>query len=180
MNVFDIVLLALVCCLVLIGMIKGLVRILVGLAALVTAFVLAASYHQPLAERLGGLEMRAEPLKLIAYVMIFLGVMLAGGLLAYLSRRLLKAAMLSWADRLAGAALGLVAAMLVAALLVLPLVAYSPYSQRLLARSVLAPYVVLVADMANALVPEELSQRYRLGIEDLRRRWSDETGGGAV
>lgn len=180
MNVVDIVLLVLACGLVLLGMMKGLVRIVIGLAALVAAFFVAASYHQPLAQSLSGLEVRAELLKLAAYGLIFLGVMLAGGILAYLARRLLKAAMLSWADRLGGAALGLVAAMLVAALVILPLVAYSPASQQLLGSSVLAPYVVLVADLANALVPEELSQRYRQGIEELRRRWSDPGHGGAV
>ena len=58
-----------------------------------------------------------------------------------------------------------------AALLVLPLVAYSPYSERMLARSILAPYVTVVADVANLLVPEDLSRRYRQGVEGLRRMW---------
>ncbi len=173
MNHFDIVLLVLACVLVVFGMIKGLVRILIGLGALVAAFAVAARFHQPLAQRLSGLQIASEPLKLIYYILLFLAVMLAGGLLAFLTRKILKAAMLSWADRVGGAALGLVAAMLVAALLVLPLVAYSPYSENVLRRSVLAPYVAVVADIANTLVPEELSQRYRNGIEGLRRLWSD-------
>jgi membrane protein required for colicin V production len=172
-NGFDIVLLVLACLLVVVGMVKGLVRILIGVAALIAAFAVAARYHQPLADRLSGLEIGAEPLRFIAYLLIFLGVMVAGGLIAYLARKLLKAAMLSWADRLAGAALGLVAAALTAALLILPLVAYSPYSERVLASSILAPYVTVVADMANSFVPEELSQRYREGIEDLRRYWRE-------
>lgn len=174
MNTFDIVLLVLACALVVVGMVKGLVRILIGLAALVAAFGLAARYHRPLADRLGGLEIGEEPLKLLAYVMIFLGVMLAGAVVAFLLRRLVKAAMLSWADRLAGAALGLVAAMLAAALLILPLVAYSPYSERILGGSVLAPYVTVVADLANALVPEDLSRRYNRRIDELRRYWREQ------
>jgi len=173
MNTFDIVLLVLACVLVVVGMIKGLVRILIGLAALVAAFALAARYHRPLAERLGGLEIGEEPLKLLAYVMIFLGVMLGGAVIAFLLRKLVKAAMLSWADRLAGATLGLVVAMLAAALLILPLVAYSPYAERVLGGSVLAPYVTVVADLANALVPDDLSRRYNQKIDELRRYWRD-------
>jgi membrane protein required for colicin V production len=111
---------------------------------------------------------------LISYVLIFIGVMLAGGLVAFLVRKLVKAAMLSWADRLAGAALGLVAATLAAALLILPLVAYSPWGERVLRGSVLAPYVTVVADLANTLVPEGLSERYSEKIEQLRRYWRDE------
>ena len=42
MNGFDIFLLVMACLLVLVGMIKGIVRILIGVAALVAAFALAA------------------------------------------------------------------------------------------------------------------------------------------
>jgi membrane protein required for colicin V production len=173
-NGFDIVLLVLACVLVLVGMVKGLVRILIGIAALVFAFALAARYHRPLADRMGGMEIGAEPAMLISWVLIFIGVMLAGGVIAFLVRRLLKAAMLSWADRLAGAALGLVAATLAAGLLVLPVIAYSPGGERVLRGSVLAPYVTVVADLATTLVPDDLSERYGRKIEELRRYWREE------
>jgi len=104
--------------------------------------------------------------------MIFLGVMLAGGLLGFLARRLLKAAMLGWADRLGGAAVGFAAAMLAAALIVLPVVAYSPWGARALADSRLAPYIAVVAEVATSLAPEDLSSRYRERVRDLRRYWN--------
>ena len=174
MNQFDIALLIVACVLVLIGVWKGLVRILIGIAALIAAFALAARFHQPLADRLGWIRLPDEPLMLIAYVLIFFGVMLAGGLVAYLLRKLLKAAMLGWADRLAGAALGLVATALAAALLVLPVVAYSPSGNTLLRESALAPYVAAVADLASPLVPRDLSDLYHERMEDLRRFWRNE------
>ncbi len=167
-------LLLLACVLVLIGMIKGLVRILIGLAALVAAFAAAARYHGPLAGRLDTFEISPEALSLIAFLLIFLGVMLAGGLIAWLMRRLIKAAMLGWADRLGGAALGLAMATLMAALVILPIVAYSPWGERLLVKSVLAPYVTVVADVANRMVPEDLSVRYEQRIENIRRFWRDQ------
>jgi membrane protein required for colicin V production len=172
-NGFDIALLVVACVLVLVGMIKGLVRILIGIAALIAAFALAARYHRPLAERLEWISLPDEPLMLLAYLLIFLGVMLAGGLIAYLARRLIKAAMLTWADRLGGAALGLVATALTAALIVLPIIAYSPRSETLLRSSLLAPYVTAVADMASPLVPEDLSRLYQERLEDLRRYWRE-------
>ena len=172
MNGFDIALLVLACVLVVFGMIKGLVRILIGVAALIAAFALAAHYHQPLASFLGGVE-AGGPLRLVSYVLIFIAVMLAGAVIGHFSRKLLKVAMLSWADRVAGAALGLAAAALAAALLILPVVAYSPHSERVLSRSVLAPYVSVVADVANLLVPAELSEEYRRRIEFLRQTWDD-------
>jgi membrane protein required for colicin V production len=119
-----------------------------------------------------------EVLKLLAYGLIFLGTMLAGGLVAFLMRKVLKAAMLTWADRLAGGALGLVAALMISALFILPLVAYSQAGQDALRDSVLAPYVTVVADLANRWVPEELSESYRRKVEDLRRHWREKVSDG--
>jgi membrane protein required for colicin V production len=174
MNTFDVALLALACVFVVIGMLKGLVRILIGLAALVAAFALAARYHQPLADRLSGLEIPSWLLMLGTYGGIFLGVMLAGGLLAWAARKLIKAALLSWADRLGGAAVGLVSAVVLSALLVLPVVAYSPWSERLLRGSVLAPYVTAVTDLTRPLVPDGLSERYEQRMKGLRQLWRDQ------
>jgi membrane protein required for colicin V production len=176
MSNFDIVLLIMAGILVLVGMMKGLVRILIGVAALVAAFALAARYHEPLAARLAAVDLPDEPLRLLSYAAIFLGVMIAGGALAWTGRKVIKAAMLSWADRLGGAAVGLLAALLAAALLVLPMVAYFPGSHAMLQRSLLAPYVTVVCDLANVVAPEDFSNRYREGIEGLRRYWRGEDG----
>ena len=178
MNEFDIFLLALACVLVVVGMIKGIVRILVGVAALVGAFALAAYYHRPLADRLHVLDVSEGGLRLIAYGLIFIGVMLTGAVIAYIVRKLLKAAMLSWADRTAGAVVGLVAAALAAALLVLPIVAYSPWGEEALTDSVLAPYVLSVGEAAATLAPEEMADRYREGVQNLRRIWAETAAGG--
>ena len=174
MNYFDLALLIVACLLVVVGMIKGLVRILIGLGALIAAFAVAARFHQPLADRLSFLDLSAGPLLLISYFLLFIGVMLLGGLTAYLARKLIKAAMLSWADRLGGAAVGLVVATLAAALLVLPLIAYSSGGDRFLRGSILAPYITAVADIASPLVPRELSELYRERMDDLRRFWHNE------
>lgn len=178
MNGFDIFLLALACVLVVIGVIKGIVRILVGIAALVGAFALATYYHEPLASRMGVLDVSDGALRLIAYGLIFIGVMLTGALIGWAVRKLLSAAMLSWADRTAGGAVGLVAATLAAALLVLPIVAYSPWSERALTDSILAPYVLSVGEAAASIAPAEMAERYREGVENLRRIWAESAAAG--
>jgi membrane protein required for colicin V production len=179
MNAFDIALLVILGILVLVGLLRGLARVLIGIGALIAAFVLASRLHAGLAGRLGFLDLPPGGLRLLAWVLIFLGTMLLGGLAAFLARRLLQAAMLGWADRLAGAALGCVAAVLISALLILPLVAYSPAGERAMRGSVLAPYVTVVADLANRLVPEDMSRSYREKVEGLRRHWRERWDGAA-
>jgi membrane protein required for colicin V production len=174
MNHFDVALLVIACVLVVVGMMKGLVRILIGIAALIAAFAVAARFHQPLADQLGWIEIQNGALMLLSWGLLFVGVILAGAIAGHVMRRVLKAAMLSWADRLGGAALGLVAAALIAALIVLPLVAYTPYGESLLTGSVLAPYVSAVADLAATLLPAELTLLYQRNMESLRQAWRDQ------
>jgi membrane protein required for colicin V production len=175
-NPFDVLLLVCAAVLVVVGMVKGLVRVLIGIVALAAAFVLAARYHEGLAARIAVSQLPATVLRAGSYALIVLGVMLLGALVAAVVRRLVQAAMLGWADRLGGAALGLVAATLLAALVVLPLVAYFPSGAGLLEGSVLAPYVTVVSDLANLVAPEDLATRYRRGVEQLRRHWRGERG----
>jgi membrane protein required for colicin V production len=170
-NALDIGLLALVGILAGVGLLKGLTRLLIGIAALLAAFLLAALFHERLADRLAAwIDAPRPALLLAAYLAILGGTVLAGGVLALLARRLVKAALLGWADRLAGAALGLVAAALVAALVVLPVVAYAPSGAQMLETSTLAPYVAVVADLAARLVPDGLARAYRERIGRLRER----------
>ena len=173
MNGFDIALLILMGVLIVVGLMKGLIRILVGLAALVAAFVVAGMFHRPLADSLGGLDLSVEVLRLLSYLGLFIGVMLAGAVVAFLLRKLVKAAMLGWADRLAGAALGVAAAFLAFSFLVVPVVAYAPEGARVLERSTLAPYVLAVADLAARAAPDDLVDRFRERLEELRREWAE-------
>ncbi len=171
-NTFDVLLLVLVGLMVLLGVLRGLTRLLIGVGALVAAFMLAAQFHWQVAVSMARVVEMTEPVaNLVAYLAIFLGTMLAGSLVASVLGRLLKTTMLGWADRLAGGAVGLVAALLAAALVILPVVAYSPSGAAVLRTSVLAPYVTVVADIANPLVPDRLAGQYRDKMESLRQYW---------
>ena len=172
MNGFDIVILALVGGGVLIGLSRGATRIVIGIASLVVAFFLANLYQDRFASVLMQRHVAATPARIASYLLIFLLTMIAGGLVAWLVATLLKLAMLSWADRLAGAALGLVFALLAAAFLVHPLAASTPGGSRLLAESKLAPYVSVLADVGNAAAPDAVAKRYDEGMGKLRRIWS--------
>ncbi len=172
MNGFDIALVVLVAAAVVFGLLNGLVRILIGLAALLVAFVLAARYHAALAGEMPG-ALGQQGRSFAAYLLILLGVMLVAGLVGWIARRLLDVVRLGWADRLGGAALGLVGSALFAAFVVVPIVAYAPSGRHVLADSRLAPYVAVVADIALRLAPPSLSSRYESQADELRRGWRE-------
>ena len=102
-NTFDVLLLVLVGLLVLLGVLKGLTRLLIGVGALVAAFMLTAQFHWQVAVSMARVVEMTEPVaNLVAYLAIFLGTMLAGALIASALGRLLRATMLGWADRRCG------------------------------------------------------------------------------
>jgi membrane protein required for colicin V production len=169
-NAFDILVVVIAGIGLVIGLVKGLVRILVGIAALGVAFVVASRFHEALAEQLGVSPGTLALRKLVAYLVLLVAVMLAGAVVAFIVRRIVKAAMLGWADRLGGAALGIVAAALLAAFVLLPAVAYLP-DTRLVSSSALAPYVSVVSDLVSAAAPAGLASRYSEHIEALRAQW---------
>jgi membrane protein required for colicin V production len=175
MNALDIGLIVLIVFGAGIGLARGLVRILIGILSLVVAFFLASRYQDQIAAVLTSRHVSETPARIGAYVLVFVATMIAGGLVAWVVGKLLKLAMLSFPDRLAGGALGIVAALLAAAFLVHPLVASSPEGSRLLATSKIAPYVTVVADLGNAMAPDAVAKRYDQGIESLRRVWRGET-----
>ena len=174
MNALDIGLVVLLAIGFAVGLGRGLVRIVIGILTLLVAFFLASRYQDQIAAVLTSRHVSETPARIGAYVLVFIATMMAGGLVAWVVGKILKLAMLSWADRLAGGALGIVAAMLAAAFLVHPLVASSPEGSRLLASSKMAPYISVVADLGNAAAPDAVAKRYESGIEALRKIWRGE------
>ena len=171
MNALDIGLIVLIVLGAGIGLARGFVRILIGILSLVVAFYLASRYQDQIAAVMTARHVSETPARIGAYVLVFVATMIAGGLVAWVVGKILKLAMLSFPDRLAGGALGIVAALLAAAFLVHPLVASSAGGSRLLATSKIAPYVSVVADLGNAVAPDAVARRYDRGIEGLRKIW---------
>lgn len=174
MNALDIGLIVLLAAGAGIGLARGLVRIVIGILSLIVAFILASRYQDTLAHVLTSRHVAEAPARIGAYVLLFVATMIAGGLVAWIVGKILKLALLSWADRLAGAAFGVVGALLAASFIVHPLVASTSGGSRLLAGSKIAPYVSVVADICNAAAPDAVAKRYETGIESARKVWRGE------
>ena len=173
MNAFDIGLCVLAAVLVVYGLLRGLVRIVLSLVSLAVAFVVANAWHEPLAQTLESWGTGPPVARIAAWAGLFLGVLLAGAVAAWLLRSVLVAASLGLLDRLAGAALGALAALLAGAALAVPLAAYGGNDAHLLRTSRLAPYVTAVSDWINIASPDGIARRYERAAAALKRSWRD-------
>ncbi len=138
---------------------KGLVREVVSIVALLAGFILAVLYYPVTAAWFRNL-LRTEALAdLVGFLLIFAGCLMAGAIVSLLIKRFVKAASLEWIDRLLGGVFGFLRGWAVASIIVLALVAF-PVKEKLLARSVLAPYVLAGARAVVLVVPGDLKSKF--------------------
>ena len=176
MSALDILLAIFAAVMVIGGLWKGLARAFLALLGLLAAFFIASRLAGRAGRALSFTGWSEELRSLCGYVVLFACIVFAAEVLGWLTRKLLRPGQLGWSDRLAGGAIALVAALLGAALLILPVLAYAPGGASALGRSILAPYVVDVADGVAYLAPADLAARYRGGVEKLREHWRGDWG----
>ena len=126
--------------------------------------------------------------EILGFLVIFFAVVLLFGLAARLARWVMKEAGLSGVDRFLGAILGLLKGGLMVAVILMGMAAFTPTS-KLLEKSELAPYFLVVGRAAIWLAPPELRARFFQGLDLLASgsskvnrppRFPAEIGSGAV
>jgi len=98
------------------------------------------------------------------FLTIFFGVILLAGMAGRVSRWVFRQAGLQWFDRALGAAFGLVRGIVIATVLVMSMVAFSP-GVNVVAQSKLGHYFLVFGYGASWLAPAELRGRLKQGIE---------------
>lgn len=160
----DIAAAAVVFVLVLFGAMKGMARLVLGFAGVALGWVLAVRHSESLARMLGAGEpardLGWEPIRLAAFLIVFIGTAIAAGLIAWLVTRLLGAAHMRWLDRLAGSGLGLLLAIVLLCAGSIPVLALVPADGPLVRDSRIMPYAVAGGDYLKQLAPEPLRSRF--------------------
>lgn len=169
MNALDIGILVVLAAFAIYGAVKGLVRIVLGFAALALGILLAAWLSGPFSIHLSRWIASETARRLAAAAILFLGAVIACALLAWGIRKALAPAHLLWADRLAGAAAGILLAALLVSAAMVPLAALLPAGSPALGESVLTPWVLRVAGFTKSVVPEEIRLRFEVARERLLR-----------
>jgi len=128
MNSLDYVIVAVIAISALVGLLRGFVRETVSLLAWLAAFWLAVAYSEAVAVHLSRFIAAPAVRFGVAFVVIFLGVLIAGMIVNYILASLLKKAGVRTSDRILGGLFG-TARGLVAVGLVVVLVELTPLVQ---------------------------------------------------
>jgi len=139
-----------------------------GIAGLVFGYVIAAWQYQHLAGHFAAYISSHWLGEIVAFLAIFLGVMILGGILGKIVRWIVKEAGLSFVDRFFGAVLGFARGCLLVAIVLVSMTAFTPTS-RWLKGSGLAPYFLVVGRAAIWIAPAELRAQFYKGLDYLRQ-----------
>jgi len=173
MNLLDIVFLVLLGASVLYSLIRGLTREIFSLLAVILGFF-GAVYGQPRAS--GWLKAwipQETAAQILGFAILFLLIALAVSLLGKLLSGVIHKGGLGWADRMGGAAFGLLKAVLLIAIILLVLTAFLSPRAELLRESKISPAVLAIARGLSFLVPEKLQALYEQKERELKKYWTD-------
>lgn len=175
MNLLDILLVMIVAGSVVAGFIAGFARVGIGFLATVAGLLFgfwfygipAASIHKYIS---------SETLSnIFGFLLVFLGCIAAGGLVAKLLSKLFKWTGLSWLDRLLGGAFGAVRGALMAVVFVAVLMAFTAKpTPNWMVDSKVLPYAVDASDMCASLAPQALKQAFEDGLREIRKAWDEQ------
>jgi membrane protein required for colicin V production len=175
-NWLDILILILVLGSVVTSISKGFSREIIGLTAAIAGFFLGIWFYGPAGAFLLPYVSSKGVANFCGFVIVFIGVLLIGAIIGIVLKNVLKAAGLSWFDRLLGAGFGLVRGLLLSIALVLAIVAFAPGLQgdsppRSVVESRLAPYVIDAARLFSAVAPRELKDGFRKRYHQVKDAW---------
>lgn len=164
-NWLDILLLAIIGVSLVLGLIKGLMRMVIGIAAVVAGFIIAALYYRPVSELFSRVLAAEIWRQLIAFALIFVAVMIVGGLVSFLLSKIIKGP-LRFVDRVLGGLLGVVTGILICGVLVIAQLAF-PVDKQVLRRSALAPYCYWLTKGMIQVIPQELKEKFKATYEEI-------------
>lgn len=152
------------------GFQEGMVRITIGLLALVAGFIVASWFGGLAAAPLMPWVQSKGVASILGYLLVFFAVIIVGALLGALLARMLKLIGLSWMDRLLGGLLGVVRGFIVLAVVTMVVTALAPrWLPHAVGGSTLAPYVLGVSRVLTNLTPFDIRDGFHRAYAELQK-----------
>jgi membrane protein required for colicin V production len=182
MNWLDILLIVILAYAVAKSFWLGFSREAIGLAASIAALLLGIWFYGSAGEWLLPYVSSRGVANFCGFIIVFAGVLVVGSLGARLVNKAVKAAGLSWFDRMLGAAFGAVKGLLIAAALVMAIMAFTPGVRAgspppSVVQSRVAPYVIEAARLFASIAPYELKEGFRKTYASVRQIWRESVQG---
>lgn len=164
-NWFDFILIAVLLISLILGFIKGLIRQVIGILAVVGGLILASLYYSRVAKILYWLVSSELWSNLLGFIIIFIAVLFIGWLVGLLFSKLMKGPF-KFLNHFLGGIFGFLKGILICGVIVFGFLAF-PVDKQALKESRLAPYCYKATRATIILIPQELRERLKAAYQEI-------------
>ena len=176
MNPIDMVIVVvLVYCLIR-GIFRGIVKELSSIVGVLGGFYAAYTYYGEAAVFLQRWISDTAYLNILSFIAVFGGVLIIVSLLGVLIRFLLKVVFLGWVDKTLGAGFGIIKAVLIVSVLLIPLTTFLSKGSPVIKNSKLSSYVISISEQMIAVVPDNMKKQFDAKMKELKKVWKKSDG----
>lgn len=165
MNTFDILVIAVIGILTIIGFWKGMVKQVFGLLGVIAGYMLAMRFYQPCSKFLTSIHPGTA--KVISFIAIFLACVLLAYLIGWGIGRFLAISKLGFLNRIGGGFLGFLKGCILVAVMVMVVTAFLSPNNTLFKNSSLMKYILPVTAVLKKVTREDIKAKYdeKMGTE---------------
>ncbi len=160
MNSLDIVILGIIGLTIAAGLIKGFVKQVLSISGVVIGYLVAVKLYEPLSEIISGSK-ESSGTRIVTFLLIFVIFIVLAAVSTKLAEKFIEFAGITWANRLAGAAIGLLKGILIVLVIVGVLSTFLPADTGILKSSTTLPYLADAVKSANGFLPDNLQIKYK-------------------
>jgi membrane protein required for colicin V production len=173
MNWLDVLLLIILAGSIFTSFRKGLSREVIGLISVVLALLLGIWFYGTAGSWLAPYLSSRAAANFAGFLIVFCGIVLAGGLVSSIVGRFLKVTGLSIVDHALGALFGVARGIVISIALIVAVLAFSPGGQPpdSVVHSRIAPYVTGAASTFAAIAPHELKEGFHKTYGQVKESW---------
>lgn len=180
MNPFDMMVVVILVYFLIIGIIRGSIREITSIAALLGGFYFAYLYYEAFAGVFSAFIQTDYIRNITAFLVLFCIVAVSVILVGTLLRSLMKLVLLGVVDRLLGAVIGAVKAIIVISVLHFLALTFLPSGgAAIVAQSRMAPAINNAAAVIVYLVPDDFTRELSAKAQKLRWQWETRPAGEA-
>lgn len=156
---FDIIVVGVVGVMTLLGLWKGLVRQVVGLAGVIVAYAVAMKFYGPLAAKFLT-DLHPATGGIISFIVVFIVCIIAASLVGWMIESLAGAAGLGILNRIGGGILGGAKGYLVVSIIAMMLIAFLPLNNDIFKGSRTMKYIKPMARVVSKFAPKSTGRKY--------------------
>jgi membrane protein required for colicin V production len=167
-NWIDVILISILALTSILGIVKGFVKQVFGLLAVIVGLILALSFYSQVSRlylRFVANEVLAH---FLGFLTIFLIVLCLGWVSSYLLSKFIKGP-LKLLNNILGGGLGFLKGILICGVIVFALLVF-PISKKALKESVLSPVCLQLTRAIVSLIPQELKEKFKEAYQEITRR----------